>query len=114
MKRSPIIRTTPLRRKTRMRWCSRKRRKERHERDFGAQAERCRTLPCTICGRRPAEPHHEPTRAAGGRDKDTLPLCRDCHDERHAIGRPAFEAKHRRDLRAAAAGLYARIKGHTG
>lgn len=34
--------------------------------------------------------HHEPTRGAGGTDKDTLPLCAHHHHVRHVVGVVAF------------------------
>lgn len=59
---------------------------------FGAQARRCHALPCVACvwQRRvqttTTEAHHEPPLAHGGRDRDTVPLCKSHHDERHAKG----------------------------
>lgn len=63
---------------------------------FGEQAELCRHSPCVVCGRGPSDPHHEPPRGRDGRgdDADTVPLCRRHHDERHAIGRRAFDERH--------------------
>lgn len=64
--------------------------------DFGPQARRCRSLPCAVCTfhRRaqttPTDPHHEPPRSRGGTDADALPLCRTCHDLRHARGVVSF------------------------
>lgn len=69
-----------------MKKVNRKRKAARMERDFGPQAKACRRMPCCVCSRRPADPHHWPTRGAGGRDSDASPLCRRCHDEFHAAG----------------------------
>ena len=57
---------------------NRKRRKTQKAKRDGPQAALCRTLPCAIC-RRPAEPHHHPSVARGGVDRDTGPLCRTHH-----------------------------------
>ena len=46
--------------------------------------------------------HHDPTVAAGGTDKDTVPLCVLAHREVHAIGRETFDAKWNVDVRLAA------------
>lgn len=47
---------------------------------FGEQSQRCREAPCCCCGvAGVSEPHHWPTRAAGGLDADTCPLCPECH-----------------------------------
>jgi hypothetical protein len=81
----------PLARRTAMR-------KVRHDRiralralQFGAQAELCRSLPCCSCGCvGQSQAHHEPTRAAGGTDLDTVPLCPTCHSLRHTVGRATF------------------------
>lgn len=60
-----------------------KRRKEQ----FGPQADLCRQLPCCACGAKPpSEPDHVRSRGAGGTDEDTVPMCRTCHDLRHAFG----------------------------
>lgn len=73
---------------------------------FGAQAALCRTLPCSCgCARVPCDPHHEPPRSCGGSDADTLPLFRECHDERHRVGGRAFWASRGRDPLAVKAAL---------
>ena len=51
-----------------------------------------RSKPCCICGR-PAEPHHEDSKKGvgiKGSDYCTLPLCRECHTERHSQGVISF------------------------
>jgi hypothetical protein len=100
---------------------------------FGEQAELCRLLPCVACeatmypgmppsawrsyGSRAAllpvaawmrrcDPHHVPTRGAGGVDKDTVPLCREHHREWHDIGEKSFDAKHGVNLRAVAKAIH--------
>lgn len=117
-----LKRKTPLRR-TRMPRRNEERAAKRRAECFGEQADACRTLPCCVCwpgaaagtllsvasGRDDmrtrllvSDPHHEPPRSCGGKDGDTVPLCREHHDERHSIGRAAFERVHGVDLRAAA------------
>ena len=122
MKASPLKRHTPLRRKTGVRRFNAKRRVARHVRDYGEQAERCRELPCSVWGRvchRPprvfcsfgaCEPHHEPPRSCGGRDRDTVPLCTAHHVERHTIGVDSFNEKYGVDLRGLAAEHHAALK----
>jgi len=97
-----LMRRTPLGRGKRLRPVNPKRRRERLAAAFGEQAQRCRESPCCVCGARPSDPHHDPARSLGGLDRDTLPLCRPHHDERHRIGRPAFEKKHGVDMLAEA------------
>lgn len=46
-----------------------------------------RQLPCVICRRYPCDPHHPISgRFSQSRvsDRYAYPLCRECHDERHA------------------------------
>jgi hypothetical protein len=100
---------------------------------FGEQAELCRMMPCCVChaqvfGRdiSPAvsaraaidlpalsrcanwgsDPHHVPTRGAGGVDKDTVPLCREHHREWHDIGEKSFDAKYGVPLRGVAKAIH--------
>jgi hypothetical protein len=51
----------------------------------------------------PAEAHHVRTKARGGHDRETVPLCRAAHSELHQIGATAFESRWKVDLRAVAA-----------
>lgn len=66
--------------------------KEKRKRQFGEQAARCRKAPCACCGAKGrSEPNHWPTRANGGLDADTMPLCGGpggCHEAFHAAGSP--------------------------
>ncbi len=90
MKRTPLKRGGPLRRKARIRPRNEERAAERRAKDFGPQAEHCRSLPCAACcaqegleaashlaamvradpdnafNFRRSDPHHEPPRGAGG------------------------------------------------
>lgn len=98
---------------------NRKRAAPRRERQFAEQAARCAQSRCGCCGLTPeaAEKrgrrivaHHWPTRAAGGVDRDTMPLCdglpdpdtgaRACHQAFHdEAGSPeAFLASHGCDV----------------
>jgi hypothetical protein len=87
VKRTPLRRGAPMRRRSRLRSRNPERAAARREVAFGAQAALCRELACSACGLRvPTEPDHVRTRGAGGRDEDTVPLCRTCHDYRHANG----------------------------
>ena len=58
---------------------------------FGVQAEWCRSQACCCCGAPdPSDPHHEPPRSVGGKDRHTLPMCRKCHRLRHDRGVETF------------------------
>lgn len=79
------------------------RKKKAYARDFGDKAAYVRSLPCVICHEPgPSDPHHHPTRAAGGTSKDLVPLCFAHHREVHE-GFESFEARHGIDMRAKAA-----------
>lgn len=54
--------------------------------------ERVRVAVIHICGG-PIEVHHVTSRARGGHDRDTVPLCRDAHREYHQLGRIRFAEK---------------------
>ena len=59
----------------------------RRKTQFGVQADLCRQLRCCECfARAPSDPEHVRTRGAGGKDRDTVPLCRTCHQLRHQHG----------------------------
>lgn len=72
------------------------RRRRATDGQFGEQAERCRRSPCEVCrvhGLKQStetHPHHEPTVARGGKDRDTVPLCRNHHNQRHRMGARRF------------------------
>ena len=95
---------------------------KRRELQFGDAAELVRWMPCRIPGCRigpPCDPHHEPSRAAGGTAVDLMPLCHPHHIEVHAVGRRTFERAHGIDLleevrltAAAVAGRLRRNGGH--
>ncbi len=89
MRRSPLRRTGPLKRKRGLRKINVPRQTERRKQNFNAQAELCRTLPCCACGldpwdEQPTHPHHWPTIGAGGKDSDASPLCHACHSVFHS------------------------------
>lgn len=138
MKRTPIQRKTPLLPRPGKHQAKRKPIKKRnqaryaklHAEQFGEQAALCRVLPCLACvGRRfeqelyepsvwwlggaVCEAHHEPPRSCGGIDKDTVPLCRKHHHERHQHGLSAFEARYGLDVRAIAAVLHGLVEDAT-
>lgn len=106
MKRTPLTRNTALRRgdsvlerKTPLAKVNRKRAKRRRARDFGSKADFVRALPCLVCGTKPSEPHHFPTRGAGGTSKDLTPLCTEHHREFHGTGAKTFQRRHGINLR---------------
>ena len=55
---------------------------------------------CLVCGVSPVDPDHQEHLRMGGENKgglkdfSCLPLCRQHHRERHAIGSYQFEKKH--------------------
>ena len=56
-----------------------------------------RAKPCVGCGKRPAEADHLVARGMGsGKRNDyyCLPMCRQCHNERHTEGNSWFEMEH--------------------
>ena len=107
-----LDRGAQLRRRTRVKAVNPERAAARRAVQFGAQADLCRTLPCCACGLTGgSDPHHEPTRGAGGVDKDTVPLCRPCHDYRHDHGLAALELGAGIDVLAVAAELAKRVAG---
>ena len=95
-----------------------KRTRERHARNFGAEADAVRGMPCLAatgsywsswgdcCG--PLDPAHVVARGMGGVNSDRfkiVPLCRRHHEaagEANTSKREAFEAEHGIDLLAAA------------
>lgn len=90
---------------------------KRNAESFGEQAALCRRRPCLVpgCRNRPSVPHHTRTRAAGGKDDCTVPLCFDHHSFAHDHGNSALEEKHGVSLEAEAAKLAAELerkKGH--
>ena len=96
MKRSAILRRSPLQpgkrlaTRVRLRQVNHKRLKKRRATQFGPQAAWCRRAPCCGCGWIPGkvdnDPSHVKTRGAGGLDRDTVPMCRKCHDRMGQIG----------------------------
>lgn len=108
MKRTPLYRRTPLRRR------NLKRLARLRAKTFGPQAARCRELPCCVCDRAPSEPHHVRSRGAGGTDADCVALCRACHDEVHRIGIDSFGERHGVDLRTEARVLAAFMEAGCG
>ena len=64
-----------------------------------------RTLPCLICGKDDADPHHLKTVGTGRQrelskweDYTLIPLNRQYHQELHQIGLTKFEDKYKIDL----------------
>lgn len=87
MKRSPLHRSTPLHRSRGINRRNPKRLRRLRAKQFGPQAELCRSLPCSACDASPpSDPHHLKSRGAGGDDSWCIPLCRRCHDRLHAAG----------------------------
>lgn len=85
--------------RTRLKSVNKARRAKRLAENFGPQAILCRLLPCFACGvGAPCDPDHHPTRAAGGKDHNTAPLCRRCHDKRGSVGVVTFQRQWLIDL----------------
>jgi hypothetical protein len=87
-RKSPLRQTSDKKRLPDARKSSRK--AERHSEAFAGQAALCRSLPCCICFGSPSDPHHVRSRGAGGKDEDTVPLCRLHHTEVHQKGAVTF------------------------
>ena len=60
---------------------------------------------------RVSDAHHVPTRGAGGKDGDTVPLCRAHHQEWHSIGEAEFDKRHGLNLRAVAQAIGEAMQG---
>ncbi len=90
------MKRTPLRRKIRIKLRNPARAAEHLARDFGEQAKRCRQSLCCVCLALGNEqigesvPHHDPSRGAGGTDRDCVPLCSAHHAQVHVQGRESF------------------------
>ena len=49
---------------------------------------------CCCCGKRPrGDPHHCDSKGSGGSDLSSVPLCRKCHGECHALGVLTFQVR---------------------
>lgn len=89
---------TPLYRNTPMKAVNPERNAKRYARDFGSKADWIRDKPCLVCGTKPSDPHHWPTRGAGGTSKDLIPLCRTHHVEFHTMGVDTWQDTYQRDI----------------
>lgn len=94
MKRSPLRRSNP------------RRRRKAHARDFGKRAPVIRSMQCLAaadgrCSGR-IEAAHARSRGAGGDRRSLIPLCTGHHREQHDHGVKTFEARHDLDLLAEA------------
>ena len=89
-----------LKRKTPVKKVNAARAAFRLARDFGPQAERCKSMDCCVCGRRaPSVPCHVRSRGAHGHDRaNVVPMCWWCHDEQHRTGIKTFQRKREVDL----------------
>ena len=62
-----------------------------------------RSMNCLACGCGPTVCHHEPLHGHGtackGPDNESVPLCMECHHERHLVGRETFYDRHGIDWR---------------
>lgn len=98
-----LKRTGGPKRKTRMKTMNRKRKKERRAKDFGDKAEWLRkNVPCEACGKLPTEPHHYPSRGAGGTAEHLTALCAFHHRQFHTLGAESWQELHHVDLTEAA------------
>lgn len=91
MKRTPLKRGKPMKRRVRLRAVNWARLKARRAACFGPQAALCRSMPCLACWATPCDPHHVLSRGAGGLDCHCVPLCRKHHSQFHSLGRLGFE-----------------------
>lgn len=127
----PLVHRTSLKTTKRINPRNAKRAADARARNFGAQADLCRELPCVACRGddlvvqvakllrgavvaslwAESEPHHEPPRSCGGKDADTVPLCRHHHDHRHRVGLAEFDAAHGTNLVALAKQLRSVLEG---
>ena len=68
-----------------------------------AHLEYIRSLPCAVSTKYGCDgdvvPHHDPTKGAGGHDRQTTSLCTSHHREVHDIGRKSFDIKYGVNLR---------------
>lgn len=96
-------------RRSAIRRVNRARKARLQAKQFGEQAALCRTLPCCVCGSRPAVPHHVVSRGAGGLDRDCAPLCPECHLTVHFQGWQSFQREWGVDLAAVARELAGRV-----
>jgi hypothetical protein len=86
----------------------------RREAAFGPCSRMARTLPCCSCGAPPpSDPDHVRTRGAGGRDAgNVVPLCRRCHQQRHALGVLRWQLERRVSLAEEAARVARLVASH--
>ena len=118
MKRSAIRRTPmpgrktmlrakqQMRRRTRIAPINRERKAKLAAIQYGRKAAWIRTLPCEACGAWPTVAHHVRTKGAGGSSDDLAPLCAECHDLVHTLGRSTFRRVSGVNLIAAATRLH--------
>lgn len=100
MKRTPMKRVNP------------RRRRARHRRDFGERAPVVRGMACLAASDRcagPIEAAHARSRGAGGDRYQLVPLCSAHHREQHSVGVRTFQTRHGIDLLAAAARIAAEL-----
>ena len=74
-----------------------------------------RSLPCTVASvygcRGAVRPHHDPTKATGGKDRgNTVPLC-DLHHDEAGNGRKSFDQKYNVNLRELGPKILAGVEG---
>ncbi len=98
LRRSGFMERSGSLKRTRINPINRERREKLRAAQFGKQAELCRRSRCCVPGCQSSDescdPHHVPSRAAGGLDQDTVPLCRFHHDEFHSCGERTFDERH--------------------
>lgn len=102
LRKTPLRNTKPLARRTALRKVRHDRIRARRAVQFGVQAAMCRLSPCLACGVGPCDAHHHPSRARGGKDQDTVGLCRGCHTLFHDMGAVEFYRRTKVDVIAAA------------
>ena len=111
MKRTPLRRGGPLKRKKPMNKVNPKRRQKERTRAYGSPRRRewVSQQPCWICKQTPSENAHvkkvgDPASGMGRKDDadHIVPLCRKHHQELHQLGQQRFDKQYGTDLDFAA------------
>ena len=72
-----------------------------------------RSKSCAVCQSTNVDAHHLVTRGAGGSDYQTIPLCREHHQEYHQYGQKTFENRYRTQVWKVCCDLLCEFAGYT-